>query len=83
MKPLFALFISILLFGSCLETPKNYATLSGKIINSNDLKTITISNRDGYKKEITLSDDGIFSDTLNVKEGFTNFTMEMKWDVFI
>ena len=73
MKPLFALFISILLFGSCLETPKNYATLSGKITNSNDLKTITISNRDGYKKEITLSDDGIFSDTLNVKEGIYQF----------
>ncbi len=73
MKPLFALFLSVLLFGSCSETPKNYAILSGKITNSNDSKSITISNRDGYKKEITLSDDGTFSDTLNVKEGIYQF----------
>jgi len=73
MKPIFALLLSILLFGSCTETPKNYASLSGKITNANDFKKITISNRKGYKKEIKLSEDGSFSDTLNVKEGLYQF----------
>ena len=73
MKSLCTLFLAVLLFGSCTETPKNYASLSGKITNPNDLKMITISNREGYKKEIKLKDDGTFSDTLNVKEGLYKF----------
>jgi thiol-disulfide isomerase/thioredoxin len=73
MKSILTVSLTILLLGACSKPPKGYATLSGKITNSNDLKTITISNRDGYKKEITLSDDGIFSDTLNVKEGIYQF----------
>jgi len=73
MRPLLTLFLSILLFTSCSETPKNYVTLSGKISNPNDLKTLTISDREGYKKEIKLNDDGTFNDTLNVKEGIYQF----------
>ncbi|MDA9335138.1 TlpA family protein disulfide reductase [Flavobacteriaceae bacterium] len=73
MKPVFALLLSVLVFGSCTETPKNYVTLSGEITNFNEFKKITISNRDGYKKEIKLSEDGTFSDTLNVKEGLYQF----------
>ena len=73
MKPVFALLLSVLVFGSCTETPKNYVTFSGEITNFNEFKKITISNRDGYKKEIKLSDDGTFSDTLNVKEGLYQF----------
>ena len=73
MKSILTLFSAILLFGSCSETPKNYVTLSGKITNSNDLKTLTISDREGYKKEIKLSEDGAFNDTLNVKEGIYLF----------
>jgi thiol-disulfide isomerase/thioredoxin len=73
LKPLFAIFLSILLVGSCSETPKNYVTLSGKITNSNELKKLTISNREGYSKEISLRKDGSFNDTLNVKEGIYRF----------
>ena len=73
MKSVFTLFLSVLLFGSCTETPKNYVSLSGKISNVNDFKKITITNREGYKKEIKLSEDGTFSDTLNIKEGIYQF----------
>ena len=73
MKSVFTLFLSVLLFGSCTETPKNYVSLSGKISNANEFKKITITNREGYKKEIKLSEDGTFSDTLNVKEGIYQF----------
>lgn len=73
MKSFFTLLLSILIFSSCTETPKNYVTLSGEITNSNEFKKITISNRDGYKKEIQVNDDGTFSDTLHIKEGLFTF----------
>jgi hypothetical protein len=73
MKALFTLILSFLIFSSCTETPKNYATLSGEITNLNEFKKITISNRDGYKKEIRVNDDGTFNDTLNVNEGLYSF----------
>ena len=74
MKSVFALFLTVLLFGSCTETPKNYVSLSGKISNANEFKNITISNRKGYTKNIKINDDGTFRDTLHVKEGFYRFS---------
>ncbi len=74
MKSVFALFLTVLLFGSCTETPKNYVSLSGKISNANEFKNITISNRKGYTKNIKINDDGAFRDTLHVKEGFYRFS---------
>ena len=73
MKSFFTLLLSILIFSSCTETPKNYVTLSGEITNFNEFKKITISNREGYKKEIQVNDDGTFSDTLHIKEGLFTF----------
>ena len=74
MKSILSLFTAILLFGSCSKTPKDYATLSGKITNANEFKNITISNRKGYTKNIKVNDDGTFSDTLNIREGLYRFS---------
>ena len=73
MKCLLTLVSVLLLFGSCTKESKNFATLSGKITNVNELKKITISNRNGYSKEITVNDNGTFNDTLNVEEGLYRF----------
>ena len=74
MKSILTLFLAILVFGSCSRTPKDYATLSGKITNANEFKNITISNRTGYTKDIKVNDDGTFSDTLNITEGLYRFS---------
>ena len=74
MKSILSLFTAILVFGSCSKTPKDYATLSGKITNVNAFKNITISDRKGYTKNIKVNDDGTFSDTLNVREGLYRFS---------
>lgn len=73
MKKLALLFI-VLLIASCESKPKNYATLSGKISPANQEKTLTILNRYGYKKEIAITNDGTFKDTLNIEEGNYFFT---------
>ena len=74
MKSILTLFSAILILGSCSKTPKDYATLSGKITNANEFKNIKISNQKGYKKEIKVNDDGTFKDTLNVREGLYRFS---------
>jgi thiol-disulfide isomerase/thioredoxin len=74
MKPIVSLFSVFLLFVSCSQTPKDYVSLFGKITNVNEHKKITISNRNGYKKDIKINDDGTFRDTLQIKEGFYRFS---------
>ncbi|MBE9488827.1 MAG: TlpA family protein disulfide reductase [Bacteroidetes bacterium] len=73
MKKLFALFTILIAVTSCKTEPKDYVTLSGKITNVNESKKITIQNRTGYKKEISVNDDGTFSDTLKVEAGDYSF----------
>ncbi|GGW62669.1 thiol-disulfide isomerase/thioredoxin [Winogradskyella epiphytica] len=58
---------------ACKGEPKDYATLSGKIENFDDSKTITIFNAKTYTKIIQLNDDGTFKDTLKIEEGNYNF----------
>ena len=53
----------------CQEEPKNYATLSGTILNAHESQTLRIFNRENYEKIITINEDGTFSDTLNIIEG--------------
>ena len=69
MKKILMLFTVSLFVFACKTEPKDYVTVSGKITNVNELKKITIQNRDGYRKEITVNDDGTFSDTLKVVAG--------------
>jgi len=61
-----------LLIVSCKEEPKNYTTLSGKIENAHETKSVRIFKGD-YEKIITMNDDGSFSDTLNIEEGDYRF----------
>ena len=82
MKSIITIFLITLLVGSCSETPKDYATVSGKIYNPNKLNKITLSNRAGYSKEIKINEDGTFSDTLKIEEGIYRFLMVVKWEIF-
>jgi hypothetical protein len=69
MKKLILFFIASAFLLSCKTEPKDYATIKGKIENVNDKNLITIFNRLGFKKEISVNEDGTFSDTLKVAEG--------------
>ena len=74
MKNILTILLVTLVLSACKTEPKDYATISGKIDNVNDQKKLTIFNRLGYNKEITVNDDGSFSDTLKVTEGRYTFT---------
>lgn len=54
---------------ACKEEPKDYVTLSGKISNPHESKTLKIYKDKDFEKVITVNDDGTFSDTLKVAEG--------------
>lgn len=69
MKKLLALCIALSLFACKKEEPKDYATVSGKIENPDESKTLKIFQGRNYEKLITLADDGSFKDTLKVVEG--------------
>jgi thiol-disulfide isomerase/thioredoxin len=69
MKRLLALCIALSLFACKKEEPKDYATISGKIENPHESKTIKIFQGRKYEKLVTLADDGTFKDTLKVVEG--------------
>ncbi|MEJ2114110.1 MAG: TlpA disulfide reductase family protein [Flavobacteriaceae bacterium] len=71
MKKLIYILFAISII-ACKEEPKNYATLSGKIENAHETKSVRIFKGD-YEKIITVNDDGTFSDTLNVEEGDYRF----------
>ncbi len=73
MKKLLALCIALSLFACKKEEPKDYATISGKIENSHESKTLKISKGRRYEKVITIADDGTFSDTLKIAEGDYGF----------
>ena len=72
MKRLIVLLIAITLV-ACKEDPKNYVTVSGKITNPHDTKSIKIYKGKDYEKIIAIQEDGTFSDTLNVEEGDYRF----------
>ncbi|MBU2929915.1 TlpA family protein disulfide reductase [Winogradskyella psychrotolerans] len=72
MKRLLLPCIAVTLF-ACKGEPKDYVTLSGKIANPDESKTLKIFNRRNYEKAITLNDDGTFKDTLKLEAGDYNF----------
>ena len=51
------------------EAPKDYVTIQGKIINKRGEK-LTIVGNNNFSKEILVTEDGTFSDTLKVIDGF-------------
>ncbi len=66
MKKIILLFAVIALV-SCKSEPKDYVTLAGKL-KTPGIEKLTIQGR-GFTKEITVSSDGTFSDTLKVMDG--------------
>lgn len=58
--------VALVLLISCNKEPQNYLSISGKVTGS-DATVLTIQN-DSYSKEITLNEDGTFSDTLHLKD---------------
>lgn len=70
-KAIFFTIVLTVLLSGC-QKPKDHVALSGKITNPNSDK-ITIVNQNGYKKEIAVSEDGLFSDTLKIEEGRYRF----------
>ncbi|NRD20264.1 TlpA family protein disulfide reductase [Winogradskyella eckloniae] len=72
MKRLLLLVIAVTLV-ACKGEPKDYVTLSGKIANPDESKTLKIFKGKSYEKIINLNDDGTFKDTLKVVEGDYNF----------
>ncbi|WP_027137603.1 TlpA family protein disulfide reductase [Gaetbulibacter saemankumensis] len=65
---LFALATSIL---ACNETPKNYATFSGKISNKKSDSIVVLSRT--FSKTINVNEDGTFKDTLKIEPGVYRF----------
>ncbi|RKE95452.1 TlpA family protein disulfide reductase [Ichthyenterobacterium magnum] len=69
MKRLLLLSLCFITIIACKEAPKDYVTISGKITNPDDSKTLKIFKGKEFEKVITLNDDGTFSDTLKVAKG--------------
>lgn len=68
-KLVYLLAISIAIV-SCNKEPKDYVTFSGKITNKSS-NTVVISNPQyKFKKEISVDENGVFNDTMNVKTGY-------------
>ncbi len=63
------LLLCVFAIVSCQEEPKDYVTLSGKISNPHESKTLKVFKDKTYEKNITINDDGTFNDTLKVAEG--------------
>lgn len=69
MNRLLVLYIALSLFACTKEEPKDYATISGKIENPHESKTLKVFQGRNYEKIITIANDGTFKDTLKVVEG--------------
>lgn len=54
---------------ACKKKVNDFVSFSGKITNPNS-NSIVISSPDGYRKTITVDENGVFKDTLKVKSGF-------------
>jgi thiol-disulfide isomerase/thioredoxin len=71
MKIISALLLVLALFSCAEQTPKDYVTLKGKVDNAQSEK-LTIMGRN-FRKDISIDEDGSFSDTLKVTDGFHGF----------
>ncbi len=68
MKRILVILCALSIIG-CQEEPKDYVTLSGKILNSHESKTLKVYIDKEFEKVITVNEDGTFSDTLKVADG--------------
>ncbi|MFD1316261.1 TlpA family protein disulfide reductase [Namhaeicola litoreus] len=74
LKSIFLIATLGLLVIGCKEAaPKDYVTIKGKIKNKKSEK-LTIQGNNNFSKEILVNDDGSYSDTLKVTDGFHGIT---------
>lgn len=74
MRKIIYLIAIAIIAVSCKKEPNNFVTLSGKITNKNS-ETITISNPQlNLNRIIKVDENGVFSDTISVKDGFYRFS---------
>ena len=66
MKNFTLVFFALLIMTSCSQETKNYVTLQGKLENNTD-SLITIANRQGIIKSISIDKEGRFRDTIQLK----------------
>ncbi len=71
MKYSILAIVTILLFSCNQPVEKDYATLSGKILNKNT-DSVKIRSKE-YLKAILVNEDGTFSDTLHLEPGLYSF----------
>jgi thiol-disulfide isomerase/thioredoxin len=69
MRKIWILIAAISIISCNKEVKKDYAVISGKVINKQSDKINLIDGFRDYSKTIPLKKDGSFLDTLNVKEG--------------
>ena len=83
MKKILLSLICVAAIVSCKEeTPVDYVLFSGKIANAK-IKTLKIVTLDRKAvKTIVLSEDGSFSDTLVVANGYFNFSLGREYSTF-
>lgn len=67
MKIIFYL-VTVTVLIACENETKDYVTFYGKITNYNS-DSLLIFNSDGFRKKVSLEEDGSFYDTLNVVSG--------------
>lgn len=67
MKKMWLLIVSIVLISCGKESAVDYVTLKGKL-NINGVEKLTVQGKN-FIKEISVNEDGSFSDTLKVSEG--------------
>lgn len=71
MKIISALLLALTILSCTEQGPKDYVTLRGKVDNAQG-ENLTILGR-SFRKVISLEEDGSFSDTLKVTDGFHGF----------
>lgn len=74
MKNFIALFLVAALLSCSTKDSKDFVSIHGKIINPSK-STLTIQNKTQIK-EIAVNENGEFSDTLSVTDGFYGFHMD-------
>ena len=72
MKNSIWVFVAVILFSSCTSEVKDYSAVKGKVIVEG-VSSILIQGKE-YSKEITVNEDGTFSDTLKAPDGMYGLT---------
>jgi thiol-disulfide isomerase/thioredoxin len=73
MKNFFTFYILLLIFASCKNERKPYATFSGTIENTNESVIKVVDYNHSYDKDIPIGKSGKFSDTISVLKPGTYF----------